>query len=424
MNKPIWVNDDMIVNEKIEESKTEHEEEMLKKKYKNILLTNLAQEYRIKLDDPDGKEKKYNYDDIQTNNKVVTFDESIGKVEAFVMFFKRKKYLKNLLKTEWIEYFEKLWKENLSDKAYKFCKDLYQKYGIIPMADSKILDYFSRVMGTVYNGNDLWNFTIVRDWPSIEKWSGRIKHEWIHKKQWWIKKRIPSLINLLEKRKELNWLVPWTMDYATDNQISDWETYINQYKEDPIKDVKPYEFKKYKIKNNRFAAIQGHMQSDIDDLKQDIKALKQKIIDVKNGNITLDNKNENSFTKEERLQNLTYILDSKEENLKAMEKLQDEHYDTDDWHQFITFGEQDGYIYQETPEKRQTNFQSEESFRKHVAIDMFITHYGDKKDNYKKWVEVYSRYRDKVIPIMEEYVKVKDKALLKKKMNALFTEIG
>ncbi|MEI6118377.1 MAG: hypothetical protein WCP92_03935 [bacterium] len=90
----------MIVNEKIEESKTEHEEEMLKKKYKNILLTNLAQEYRIKLDDPDGKEKKYNYDDIQTNNKVVTFDESIGKVEAFVMFFKRKKYLKNLLKTE------------------------------------------------------------------------------------------------------------------------------------------------------------------------------------------------------------------------------------------------------------------------------------------------------------------------------------
>ncbi|MEI6118378.1 MAG: hypothetical protein WCP92_03940 [bacterium] len=178
--------------------------------------------------------------------------------------------------------------------------------------------------------------------------------------------------------------MPWTMDYATDNQISDWETYINQYKEDPIKDVKPYEFKKYKIKNNRFAAIQGHMQSDIDDLKQDIKALKQKIIDVKNGNITLDNKNENSFTKEERLQNLTYILDSKEENLKAMEKLQDEHYDTDDWHQFITFGEQDGYIYQETPEKRQTNFQSEESFRKHVAIDMFITHYGDKKDNYKK----------------------------------------
>ncbi|MCX6823960.1 MAG: hypothetical protein NT085_02440 [candidate division SR1 bacterium] len=391
---------------------------------KKLLLENLAKEYRIKLDDPEGKEKKYDYNDIKTNNKVVTLDESIGRVEAFFMFFKRKRYLKNLLKTEGIEYFEKLWKENLSDKAYTFCKDIYQKYGIIPMADQKILDYFSRVMGTIYNGNDLGNFTIVRDWSSIEKWPGRIKHEGIHKKQGGIKKRIPSLMNLLKKRKELNGLVPWTMDYATDNQISDWETYINQYKDDPIKNVKPYEFKKYKIKNNRFAAIQGHMQSDIDDLKQDIKDSKQKIIDVKNGNITLDNKDENSFTKEERLQNLTYILDAKEENLKAMEKLQDEHYDTDDRHQFITFGEQDGYIYQETPEKRQTNFQSEESFRKHVAIDMFITHYGDKKDNYKKGVEMYNKYRDKIIPIMEEYVKIKDKALLKKKMNALFTEIG
>jgi len=174
------------------------------------------------------------------------------------------------------------------------------------------------------------------------------------------------------------------MDYATDNQISDWETYINQYKNDPIKDVKPYEFKKYKEKANRFTAIQEHMQTDINDLKEDIEDLKQKISEVKNGNITLDNEEENTFTKEERLQNLTYLLDSKEENLKAMEKLQAEHYDTDDWHQFITFGEQDGYIYQETPEKRQTNFQSEKSFRKHVAIDMFITHYGDKEDNYKQ----------------------------------------
>jgi hypothetical protein len=67
-----------------------------------------------------------------------------------------------------------------------------------------------------------------------------------------------------------------------------------------------------------------------------------------------------------------------------MIELQDKNDDTDDWYQFITFGEQDGYLYQNTPEKRQTNFQSEESFRKHVVIDMFIIHYGDKKNNYKE----------------------------------------
>jgi len=63
-------------------------------------LETLAKDYIIKLDDPEGKEKKYDYDDIKTNNKIVTLDESISKVEAFFMFFKRKKYLKNLLKTE------------------------------------------------------------------------------------------------------------------------------------------------------------------------------------------------------------------------------------------------------------------------------------------------------------------------------------
>jgi hypothetical protein len=57
------------------------------------------------------------------------------------------------------------------------------------------------------------------------------------------------------------------MDYATDNQISDWETYINQYKKDPIKDIKPYEFKKYRNKENRFEAIRNHMQTDIDEMK-------------------------------------------------------------------------------------------------------------------------------------------------------------
>lgn len=172
------------------------------------------------------------------------------------------------------------------------------------------------------------------------------------------------------------------MDYATDNQITDRETYMNQYKQDPIKDVKPYRFLKNMSKKNRFDAIRDHMQTDIDEVKQYISELKQKIEDVKEDKIKIDAKSDKGFTKEERLNNLAYLLETKESDLQAMEKLQNEHYDTTNRHQFITFGEQDGYIYQETPEKRQTNFQTEDSFRKHVAIDMFITHYGDKKDNY------------------------------------------
>lgn len=406
----------------VHERNPEHENRIVEQ-YKTTLLENLAKEYRIKLDDPEGKEKYYEPENLKKNKPTVALDTSIQRSDAFLMFFKRKHYLNDLLKKEWIGYFEKLWKENLSDKGYAFCKDMYEKYDIIAFADPKILDYFSRAMGTVYNGNALGKFVIVRDRPSIEERPGRIKHEWIHSKQWWVKKRIPSLKDLLEKRGELSWLVPRAMDYATDNQISDRETYINQYKEDPIKDVKPYAFKKYKVKEHRFDAIREHMQTDIDDLKKDIEDLKQKIADVKEGKITLDAQTDKSFTKEERLTNLTYLLEKKEKDMSVMEKLQREHYDAEDRHQFITFGEQDGYIYQDTPEKRQTNFQSEKSFRKHVAIDMFITHYGDKKDNYKQWVEVYTKYRDKVMDIANEYVNTKSKSMLKKKMQALFKEI-
>lgn len=160
---------------------------------RNVLLENLAKDYRIKLDDPEGKEKDYNYLDSETNPKVVELDKSISRVEALAMFFKRKSYLKNLLKEKGIEYFEDLRKKNLSAKGYEFCKDLYGKYDIVAIADSKVLDYFSRVMGTVYNGNSLGNFSIVRDWSSIENWPGRIKHEGIHGKQGGVKKWIPSL---------------------------------------------------------------------------------------------------------------------------------------------------------------------------------------------------------------------------------------
>ena len=214
------------------------------------------------------------------------------------------------------------------------------------------------------------------------------------------------------------------MDYATDNQISDWETYLNQYKDDPISAIKPYEFKKYKNKENRFDAIKKHMQTDIDETKKDIESLKQKIADIVSGKVKLETKNAYTFTKQERLANLNYLVQQKEKDIQTMEKLQANHENTQDWYQFITFGEQDGYKYQETPEKRQTNFQSEESLRKNIAIDMFITHYGDKKDNYQEGVEMYIKYQKEVVPIVEEYVRTKDKQTLKKHMHTLFNTIA
>ena len=391
--------------------------------YKKDILFDLARLYKVQLDDPEGKEKNYNEDGIVDNKKVVELDKSISRPNAVINFIKRKNQINKMFKEQGITYFENLWKTHLSDKAYEFCKDMYNKYDIIILADSKILDYFSSALGTVYNGSSLGKFSIVRDWSSVEKRPGRIKHEGIHSKQWWITKRIISLQDLLKRKNELTGLVPWAMDYATDNQVSDWETYLNQYKNDPMSDIKPYEFKRYKNKENRFDAIKKHMQTDIDEAKQDIEILKQKMTDIVSGKLILKTNNEYIFTRQERLANLSYLLQQKEKDLQTMEKLQANHENTQDWHQFITFGEQDGYKYQETPEKRQTNFQSDESLKKHVAIDMFITHYWDKKDNYKKWVEMYFIHKDKLDNVIEKYLKNKDKKELKSEMKKIFKEI-
>jgi hypothetical protein len=45
---------------------------------------------------------------------------------------------------------------------------------------------------------------------------------------------------------------------------------------------------------------------------------------------------------------------------------------------------------------------------------MFIIHYGDKKNNYKEWVDVYIKYKDKLKPIIDNYLKTKNKKILKK----------
>lgn len=54
---------------------------------------------------------------------------------------------------------------------------------------------------------------------------------------------------------------------------------------------------------------------------------------------------------------------------------------------------------------------------------MFITHYWDRKDNYKKWVEVYLEHKDKLDDIVDNYLKHKNKRELKKEMNKVFKQI-
>lgn len=159
------------------------DQNILGEKYKKDLLLNLAKSYKVQLDDPEGKAKHYNEESTINTKKVVELDKSMSKITAIKMFIKRKNEINKIFKQQGLAYFENLWKTHLSDKAYKFCKDMYQKYDIIILADSKILDYFSSTLGTVYNGNSLGKFSIVRDWSSVEKRPGRIKHEGIHGKQ-------------------------------------------------------------------------------------------------------------------------------------------------------------------------------------------------------------------------------------------------
>ena len=355
------------------------------------------------------------------NLQTKSMDIPDSKLKAFFKFFDNvhalKDTYKNISDTDLLKVWQGHW---LTPEACDFCMNIKNTYGIIVLWDDFwILDSFGKVMWTSYNWNSLWQFVIVRDRNSINSRPGRVKHESIHSKQlnpiWWI----ISLPSLLHELSKLKWLVPWAMDYATDNQITDRETYINQYKDNPLWEIKPLSFLQYFNKNVKNNSIKEHMQSDIDELEQYIARLKQEIDWI--SDIEWDDSK--TFDKEEYLSKLTYLLEQKEKDLKAMKKLQEEHDLSENWHQFITFWEKDGYKYQNTPEKRQTNFQSEIAFRKQIVIDMFITHFGDKADNYKRWVSLYNKYKPHIDEIMDEYIKDKKKRKLQSSMNTLFKEI-
>lgn len=83
----------------VHERNPEHENRIVEQ-YKTTLLENLAKEYRIKLDDPEGKEKYYEPENLKKNKPTVALDTSIQRSDAFLMFFKRKHYLNDLLKKE------------------------------------------------------------------------------------------------------------------------------------------------------------------------------------------------------------------------------------------------------------------------------------------------------------------------------------
>ncbi len=109
------------------------------------------------------------------------------------------------------------------------------------------------------------------------------------------------------------------------------------------------------------------------------------------------------------------------ERLKQMKKALD-------YHQFITFWEPDEYVYQETWPDRQVNFQTEMSFRKQLAIDYFITQYPTEwlkytEDSFKQGVDLYSKYKDDILPLMQNFSETGNKKSLKKEMKKIFKKV-
>lgn len=293
---------------------------------------------------------------------------------------------------------EEMWQSSNDPEIIKKCKDYYKRTGIPVIKNEDILDKFSYLLWTRYNASAIGKTVVIRNWNTVKDYRPHIEHEAIHTKQWGLEKWIIGWLDLAKINKKYWDLVPWAIDFATDNQITERETYLNQLEKNSALDINPRKYLKYFNKKNKINKVNKYFQKEINKQEEIIKKLKEQW---------------NDFYKEE-------------EKLKQMNKylLQN----TEDYHQFITFWESDWYKYKKTWPERQINFQTEESLRKQLAIDYFITQYPTKwqnytEDSFKQGTELYNRYHKLILPIMNEFSKNGNKKNLKLKMKKIFEKV-
>lgn len=290
------------------------------------------------------------------------------------------------------------WTPKQREIAEKIEAESWGKVKIV--VDPDFISAFGKVMGIDYRWSGVWDFVVVRNQKNLED-ETILRHEAIHCMQqrdcWW---RIPFLWPKL-------WLIPWTIvslssllikkyfgklrwlreraDYATDNQLTDLETYL--YETDPnyLKNRKPFWYKillnpthrkqeMKKLREEQVKELVEKRQKSIEESEYILQELEKKIKDnqeIWNSSVIEDLQIRYNEVKE-------YIETTKE----WIKKIQDES-------EFNVVLIEKDLLHSKNPGVDQRRVQGTGNLKQWVATEKQIQKQGKEKDNYKDWVETY-----------------------------------
>lgn len=207
----------------------------------------------------------------------VLFEETKQKEYLIKMFFTLKKRHPNY------EAEKKNYSPEQLDIVNKIEKESWWKVKCI--VDTNFLKAFWKITGVDYRGAwVLWKWVIVWDPENLTRES-LLRHEAIHCAQqrdiWFRRWLALSLFD--SKFKQFFWPERWTasaIDYWTDNQATDLETYINQFNPEYLPNRKKNDHRKYYNKEFLKNEYKSSRENELDEIKKQLSLLESKWDDL------------------------------------------------------------------------------------------------------------------------------------------------
>jgi len=249
------------------------------------------------------------------------------------------------------------------------------------VVDPEFTESFRFFMGISYRWWGMFGKYIVVSDPKTLEDEEFLRHEAIHCAQqrdlWFIRRLAISFTSLglkFLKVKELD----EAMDFWTDNQVTDYESYLNQFNKGYLKTRKPGDRKKYRNAEFRKQEMNRFKEEEIDTLIDKLEELEKDYLpaattDVEKKEIELEIEKMKSD-----IDQYTHVY----EELKKMDEV------------LVVMIKPDIQGNKKEDTREQVYFESKANREKRLPVEKFIQKYGKKEDNYKQWVEYYIEYKN------------------------------
>ncbi|MEI7562843.1 MAG: hypothetical protein WCJ39_03950 [bacterium] len=167
------------------------------------------------------------------------------------------------------------------------------------------------------------------------------------------------------------------MDYGTDNQVTDFETYLNQFSKGYLKTRPAGAWKKYRNAEFRKQEMNRFKREEIDNLKNNLHNLESTL--------------QKTETRQERKE-LEREIKQKQSDIDQYEKVYENLKNMDEV--LVVMIKSDVQEHKKNDTREQVYFESKKNREIRLPIENFIQKHGAKENNYKEGVDTLLKIKE------------------------------